>query len=483
ASCKLSRRMRTVGLTALVVALGVAVAAARQRVDYAFTVVAPRSVSRSQLVARVVIVAPGARCPVIVARTAERKKALRIRMRRIATPGGSVGFDGITVCRKRLPRGVVRASVGGNRLPVFRPGTPKRIAVFGDTGCRIEEREATPDPTEPTEEVQDCNSPTAWPLEMVAGEIAAAKPQLVIDTGDYFYREAACPTSGPQAPLCAGSPPPNPPGSPNEDTWAGWAADWFRPARALFRAAPLVLSRGNHESCARAGTGYFFLLEPGVSPPDTCQRADAATGDPANPPPSVAQPPWVARFGAIDLVVYDSSNANDTTVKNAEMFEALGRRAVSLLRPRSFARWLLTHRPVYGWGRFAGPDRPPIWTNVTLEAALDGLIGPFDAVLSGHVHLFQTVELPDRPAQLILGDGGTLLDSPDIDGALPTFGPTIDGMTLAAPTRGVMTVSFGWMLFRPTPEPGVFSGVRSQPGVGPQADCRLARDSIDCTPR
>src|SRR5262249_35206491 len=50
ASCKLSRRMRTVGLTALVVALGVAVAAARQRVDYAFTVVAPRSVSRSQLV-------------------------------------------------------------------------------------------------------------------------------------------------------------------------------------------------------------------------------------------------------------------------------------------------------------------------------------------------------------------------------------------------------------------------------------------------
>src|SRR5262249_11619817 len=84
ASCKLSRRMRTVGLTALVVALGVAVAAARQRVDYAFTVVAPRSVSRSQLVARVVIVAPRARCPGVVAPAAEREEAPRIPVRPIA---------------------------------------------------------------------------------------------------------------------------------------------------------------------------------------------------------------------------------------------------------------------------------------------------------------------------------------------------------------------------------------------------------------
>jgi Calcineurin-like phosphoesterase len=474
--------MRTACVTALLICVGVTVAAAGPRVDYAFTVVAPRSVSPSQLVARVVIKAPGARCPVIVARRAKRR-SVRIRMRRIPPPAGSIGFEDITVCRKPLPRRLVRASVGGRRLPLLPAGTPRRIGVFGDTGCRIAVFPPTPPATEPTYVVQDCNSPAAWALETIAREIAAAKPQVVINTGDFFYREAACPTSGPQAPLCAGSPPPNPPGSPNEDTWAGWEADWFRPARALFWAAPLVLARGNHESCERGGTGYFFLLEPGVSPPDTCQRVHAVTYDPGNPPPTVAQRPWVARFGSIDLVVYDSSNANDTRVENAETYEALGRRAVGLLRPRSATRWLLTHRPVYAWERFAGPDRPPIWTNLTLQAGLDGVVGPFDAIFSGHLHLFETVELPDRPAQLVLGDGGTLLDKADQGGALPTFGPTIAGTTLAPPTRGVTTFTFGWTLLDPTPEPGVFRGVRYEAGEGPWADCRLARHSIDCTPR
>jgi hypothetical protein len=453
-------------------------AQAAPRVDYAFTVVSPRSVSPSGVVARAILELPAAPCPQIRARTA-RGATVRLRMARLSIPDGSLGFDGITVCRRPLPRGLVRASVGGRRLPLLRAGTPRRIALFGDTGCRINVTAPTPPATEPSYEIQDCNSPTAWPLETIAGEIAAARPDLVVDTGDYFYRESDCPASGQYAPLCAGSPPVNPPGSLNEDTWAGWRADWFAPARVLFPVAPLVLARGNHESCSRAGTGYFLLLEPGVSPHDTCQRVYTQVYDPQNPPPTVAQPTWVARLGRLDLVVLDSSSANDTAVENADVYAALGRRAVSLLRggPRTTG-WLLTHKPVYGWERFDGPDEPPVWTNLTLQAALDPLVEPFAAVVSGHLHLFQTVELPGRPAQLTLGDGGTLLDPSDQGGELPTFGPA----GIPAPSRGTTSFTFGWLLLRPAQAAGVFTGTRYEAGAGPWASCRLAPHSIDCRP-
>lgn len=454
-------------------------AQAAPRVDYAFTVVAPRSVSPSGVVARAILEVAGAPCPAIRARRVTGK-AVHLRMARLSIPDGSVGFDGITVCRRPLPRGLAHASVGGRRLPLLAAGTPQRLALFGDTGCRVHVEAPTPPATEPSYEIQDCNSPAAWPLETIAAAIAAADPDVVIDTGDYFYRESDCPASGQYAPLCAGSPPVNPPGSPNEDTWAGWKADWFQPARALFPVAPLVLSRGNHESCTRAGTGYFLLLEPGVSPHDTCQRDYAQVYDPGDPPPTVAQPTWVARLGRLDLVVLDSSNAKDSAVENAATYAALGRRAVSLLRrgPRTTG-WLVTHKPVYGWERLNGPDQPPVWTNPTLQAALDPVIEPFAAVVTGHLHLFQTVEIPGRPAQLTLGDGGTLLDPADQGGALPTFGPT----GLPAPSRGETAFTFGWLLLRPGRAPGVFTGTRYLADGDRWGTCRLAPHSIDCRPR
>jgi hypothetical protein len=468
------------------------------RVAYAFTVVAPRSVSPSQLVARAILDSAPAACPDVAARTRSGKR-LRIRMTRLPAPEGSLGFTGITVCRAPLPRALRSASVGGRRLPLLPAGTPQRIVLFGDTGCRIQVSQPQPPATEPTYQIQDCNSPTAWPLERIAGEIAAAKPDLVVDTGDFFYREADCPTSGPDAALCAGSPPVNPPGSPNEDTWAGWEADWFRPARALFPVAPLVLARGNHESCERAGTGYFLLLEPGVSPPDTCQRVYTLEYDPAHPPPSIAQPTWVARLGSIDLVMLDSANASDTAVENAEVYTALGQRAAALLRSRATG-WLLTHRPVYGWERFSGPSGPPVWTSVTMAAALDAVLRPFAAILSGHLHLFETVQIPGRPAQLVLGDGGTRLDRADQGGALPTFGPLASpdgsgpllgpgGQPVApgvapvpAPTRGTISFTFGWMLLRPAAKTGVFTATRYEAETGVWGTCRLAPRSIGCTP-
>ncbi len=482
-----------------VVAAPPPVAVAAPRVAYAFTMVAPTSVSPSQMVARVIIESPGAACPPVIASTT-RGTALRIGMRVVPVPVGSLGFEGITVCRVALPPGLARASVGGLRLPLLPTGTPQRIAVFGDSGCRIATYPPTPPATLTTYQVQDCNDPAAFPLARTAGEIAAAKPDVILDTGDYFYRESDCPSVEPYAAMCAGSPPVNPPGSPNEDTYAGWKADWFGPAKALFQAAPLVLARGNHERCDRAGTGYFFLVDPGVSPADTCQRAYPAIVDPLHPAPTLMQPAWVARLGTIDLVMLDTSNSNDTVVTNADSFAYQGRRAVALLRRSGATGWLVTHAPVYAWERFGGQSKLPTWTSLTLQAVLDPVIRPFAAIWSGHLHLFQTVTIPGRPAQLTLGDGGTLLDKADQGGTLPTYGPLTDPVTggpllgkdgtpvapnvppVPAPTAGVTTFTFGWALFRPTTAPGVFTGVRFETGKGPWATCRLAPGSIACTP-
>lgn len=484
---------------ALPQAVGTGSAAGRPRVSYAFTVVAPRSVSRSQLVARAILESPRAACPDIVVRRWSGSKR-HVRMRALPVPEGTLGFDGITVCRAPLPAGIASASVDGLRLPLLPEGTPRRIAVLGDSGCRIKEYAPVPPATEPTYQIQDCNDPDAFPLKKIAREIAAARPDLIVDTGDFFYRESNCPDVPPYSWMCGGSPPVNPPGSPNEDTWAGWEADWFGPARALFQSAPLVLARGNHETCARGGTGYFHLLEPGVSPSSACQ-IDATSGRDAEiTPMALAQPTWVARLGEIDLVMLDSSGENDSAVENADLFASLGRRAVNLLRRRGATGWLLTHAPVYAWQRFGGPAKLPTWTGLTMQAVLDPILRPFDVIWSGHLHLFQTVQIPGRPAQLVFGDGGTLLDDSSHGGQLPTFGPLTDPKTggpllgpdgkpvapgvdpVPPPTRGVLTYTFGWALFKPETGLGRFAGTRFEAGKGPWARCSVRPGFVDCRP-
>ena len=147
------------------------------------------------------------------------------------------------------------------------------------------------------------------------------------------------------------------------------------------------------------------------------------------------------------------------------------------VRPGGFSH---TARSTRGSGS-AALEPTPVWTNPTLQAALDSVIRPFAAIISGHLHLFQTAQLADRPAQLTLGDGGTLLDPPDQGGDLPTFGPP-QIPDAPAPTRGVTTFTFGWLLLHPAAAPGVFTGTRYEAGKGAWATCQLAAHEIDCRP-
>ena len=145
----------------------------------------------------------------------------------------------VRTCELSLPRHSETASLHGQMLPLP-PKIINRIVVIGDTGCRIKGRYA-----------QDCNDPQRYPFARIASLAAQWHPDIVVHVGDYLYRENACPAGNAG---CAGSP------------WGygsdSWQADFFQPARVLLNAVPWVMVRGNHESCARAGQGWWRFLDP-----------------------------------------------------------------------------------------------------------------------------------------------------------------------------------------------------------------------------
>ena len=145
------------------------------------------------------------------------------------------------VCERTLPRGVRDVALAGQRLPAPRKRID-RIVVIGDTGCRLKASDKA---------WQGCNDPAKWPFATIAARAAAAHPDLVLHVGDYLYRENDCPVGDA---ACAGV------------AWGygepSWRADFLAPAAPLLAAAPWVMVRGNHEECARAGEGWWRLLDP-----------------------------------------------------------------------------------------------------------------------------------------------------------------------------------------------------------------------------
>ena len=121
------------------------------------------------------------------------------------------------ICEFEIPSGTRHASVEGRNL-VLPVDNPARIAVIGDTGCRLK-----------GDRIQACNDPVEWPFATVAAKAAASKPQLVIHVGDYLYRESPCPPGDEKE--CGGS--------PSGDNWEAWKADFFTPASALLRRCPV----------------------------------------------------------------------------------------------------------------------------------------------------------------------------------------------------------------------------------------------------
>ena len=299
----------------------------------------------------------------------------------------------VTICEAALPKGARAARVLGRRLPVPRKRSD-RILVIGDTGCRLKAADSA---------YQLCNRAGVWPFARIATLGAAWKPDLIVHVGDYHYRETACPEDVSHA-GCQGS--------PWGYGWDAWNADFFSPAAPLLAASPLVLARGNHENCARAGQGWFRLLDP---MPLTAARD---CNDAANDFEGDHSRPYVVPLGGgAQLVVMDMANAPNAAMAPGDPRAAQLRADyddLAALSKQARSTLMVTHKPILGFGGQARDGKVTLFPgNGAIQAAFisrDPAMFPagVDVLLAGHVHIWEQVSFAAPfPSQFIAGFSGT----------------------------------------------------------------------------
>ena len=316
--------------------------------------------------------------------------------------------------------GHATASINGValKMPV---ASPHRILVIGDTGCRV---------TAATSGTQNCNDPAQFPLQFLSNYAATFKPDLIVHVGDFFYREQPCPTGFTG---CAGN--------PAYDNWDSWNADWFTPAANLMAAAPLALSRGNHESCNRGARGWFRLLDVHAYDANAVECTGPyvpMAGAPGAKGPLTAYdytPPYVVQAGQVSLLMFDSSDSNTTAPDTAtlsggqtlpQIYTAQLNAALAPLAGGNV--FYITHKATYDI-RQAKIGNSLAGGDATQQSVFDaitpgGVPAQVKLLISGHDHQFQVVNFASSSyaPMLVVGNSGTLLDNNS--GAQPqTFAP------------------------------------------------------------
>ena len=310
----------------------------------------------------------------------------------------------VLTCEAEIKPGVRSASVAGHALPVPKP-LPLKILVLGDTGCRLKAQ---------SNYFQPCNDPEHWKFPQVARTAAQFAPDLVIHVGDYQYRESPCPAN---LSACADS--------PWGFGWDTWQADFFVPAAPLLAAAPWVMARGNHESCSRAGQGWWRFLDPRAlqSGRDCNLVGDDQHGD-------YSSPYAVPVGGLAQLIVFDSSAAGNKALAKTDPAFSIYRqqlRQVDQLAAQSPFSIFIEHHPILGFAPEKNKDGPVqvrpgngALQSVMQEQHPNNLFDPgVQLLLAGHVHLFEALTFSTgQPMQIVSGNGGS---SPDV--ALPEVLP------------------------------------------------------------
>ena len=345
------------------------------------------------------------------------------------------------ICEIAVPLGARQASLDGQALPLM-TAPPKRILIFGDSGCRLRGLE-----------LQDCNNQDSWPFPAVARRAAELKPDLVIHVGDYYYRETACP---PGRAGCAGS--------PHGDAWATWRADFFDPARPLLQVAPFVFARGNHEACDRGGEGWTRLL---------------LAADPG-PACALISPAFKVDLGGLNLYLLDSAEAGDRDAKPEDVAAVAAQ--LDALAPDLAQKpgWIVTHRPIWALVPFAriGPLGPAeVSLNKTEQAAVQGRdLSAVRMIVSGHVHHFASYDFgPARPAQLVAGTGGDAPEDADLRR------PRVDTVRIdGAAAKRLTFQRFGYFMLERDAQGDGWSGVFRDRDDLPIATCRLTDRDLTC---
>jgi predicted phosphodiesterase len=298
---------------------------------------------------------------------------------------------------------------------------PKKIVVFGDTGCRMKGKY-----------VQNCNDPNEWPYPKMMELAAREKPDLVIHVGDYLYRETPCPLdpkTGKQMSQCAGVAWGN--------GWGGWKADFFTPASPLLRTAPWIFVRGNHELCARAGEGWFRFLDPRVLDKNCSDRTET----------------YRVEFPSLKMSVLDSSSADDDKASDESVQYFTNQ--IHLIQAGGASDWVLTHRPFW-----SGPINQTLQESAR-NAGLSVKGSPFDLIVAGHVHLFEAFTFYDHgPSQLVLGNGGTQMNDEEFVKAMRALSKS-DSRKIK---KAIVKRDFGYLVLDQEDQESWSGEVRSKEG-------------------
>jgi hypothetical protein len=309
----------------------------------------------------------------------------------------------IRSCEYKIPKKAKKAVILGKNL-VLVPKELKRIVIIGDTGCRLKGLK-----------LQSCNNLKEWPFAQLAQHLADIKPDLVIHTGDYHYRETECPAwkKGCQ-------------GSPSGYGWDVWEADFFKPAKPLLANTPWIMVRGNHEECKRAGEGWRRLLDPNPFA-TTC---------------SDYTEPYAVRLGDQQFLIFDSSKASYVVKKDQQAIYQKQFQAIKTVAINNVPTWLLVHHPVW---TFFPTNNILISNTESLQAAIgkSGFPSSVKLVASGHLHLAGWLRFnSERPIQVVVGNGGSKLESHSID--FSSFkGKELDGKIIE---EGFSNSQFGYLL-------------------------------------
>jgi len=444
-----------------------------------YALVTPRDQAPSGLIARVVLPA-GVGCPALETQQGgpglQPWRPLPMVERRAAA-STQRAFDSLLVCEAPIPEGAHAARIAGRRLPASLPARVEKLAVLGDTGCRILGND-----------IQSCQEASGWPLAQVVRSLVRAQADVAIYLGDFYYREAACPGSNNSQ--CGGSPAPLS-SVPFTDSGWGWVADVLVPMGPMLETLPLVMVRGNHEQCNRGGNGYFLLFDPALDSAQRCAPTAAGTAPVVYAPTTAVDLPL--RGGRqLRLVTVDSTNGSDGTI-DAEMaarMRLLFADGQRLARGREEV-WLLTHRPVNAVVPSAFLPSPPgnasPWGSLTQTVASDGLLEPYQLMLSSHLHSAQVVQVPGQPGQIVLGNGGTKLDPPAYPN--PAYGPLANtaGQPLQPGLKPLPRASFvqawltfGYMIAEPGPAPRGWRLTMRDVRGATFATCSLVQRQVGC---
>ena len=337
-------------------------------------------------------------CPDIVWANGQRER-MQVRAEAALVPlrGDSVQSDSkpahfdVLTCEVDWRKDATGATVENRVVP-----TPhqqiNRIVLIGDTGCRMKASENA---------FQACLDATRWPFAQVAASAALMKPDLVIHVGDIHYRESPCPAGNDG---CANSP------------WGygmdAWRADLFEPAAPLLAAAPWLFVRGNHESCFRAGQGWFRFVDSGV-----WTSARSCNSPAADPDADFSEPYAVPIDAGVQLIVFDSSKSSGKPYASTDLAfakYATQMKQVAALAGQAQRSFFLSHHPLLAFAPIDSAGNAKPGGSRGLQSAFasvhpsrlfpDGV----DVVMHGHIHLFEAISFSSaHPASLILGNSGS----------------------------------------------------------------------------